>query len=711
MSTFSTRPSASDNWSGSATRQTGAPEGGAPAAAAPDLLLNSQLGKYRIHRQLGQGGMGRVYEAEDIVLKRRVALKVLLETSADNEQALRRFLHEAQSIARLNHPNIVAIHEADERDGICFIVMELVQGQSAESCIHKEGPFPWREATRIITGVCQGLAAAHAAGLIHRDIKPGNIMLAGDTVKLGDFGLAKALDPGAPALTGPGIVVGTPDYMSPEQCRSEPFDERSDIYSLGAAYYALLTGETPFHGEASFQVMMAHCSYPTPDPRQVNPEVDNRCTAVIQRAMAKQPTERYQQAVEMQVALEELLHGSPGGAALSSAATRKTAPLLPVVPSGATAKRWRRWLPIAAGLVLLGAALPLIRSFTGKPDLRPTQPGAAPPTAALSAAASDPDFAAFDPSGITEGGLTIPLGKPVSGVAISPDGKHLAVACAEADGGVRVWDWTTGKPRLLLWKGQRIRSLDFSADGQQLAVAGSAGVRVWTFAKHSELALAPGVEARAVAYSPIRRLLVASWQADQAMPVRLLDADSGKEALALGDFRQPVQSVAVSHDGLLLAAGGQEGTIRVWNSLTGKQIEEFALAQRINRVAFTPERERIREQLAAATADRIHYWSVLTWKKQSVWPQHALTPTVDIKTVVFSPDGRLGVSAGWNGDREAVLYNRQLFGFSNRHGHRDTITSFAFTPDSLTMASGSNDGTVRLWDVRRFHERIAPQGK
>lgn len=710
MSTFSTRPSASANWSGSATRQTGAPERGTPAVAAPDVLLHSQLGKYRILRQLGQGGMGRVYEAEDIVLKRLVALKVLLETSADNEQALRRFLHEAQSIARLNHPNIVAIHEADERDGICFIVMELVQGQSAEARLHKDGPFPWREATRIITGVCHGLAAAHAAGLIHRDIKPGNIMLAGDTVKLGDFGLAKALDPGAPALTGPGIVVGTPDYMSPEQCRSEPFDERTDIYSLGAAYYALLTGETPFHGEASFQVMMAHCSYPTPDPRQVNPDVDPRCTAVVQRAMAKQPTERYQHAVEMQVSLEELLHGTTGGAALS-AATRKTAPLLPVVRPGASARRWRRWLAIAAGLVLLGGAVPWMRSFTGKVNHNPVINGTMPSTAGSSTVASEADFAAFDPSGITEGGLTIPLGKPISGVAISPDGKHLAVASADAAGGVRIWDWPSGKPRLLLWKGQRVHSLDFSADGQQLAVAGSAGIRVWNFAKHAELALVPGVEARAVAYSPLRRLLVASWQTDQAVPVQLLDADSGKEVYALGDFRQPIHSVAVSRDGLLLAAGGQEGTIRVWNALTGKPMQEFTLPQRINRIAFTPEREPIREQLAAATADRIHYRSVLTWKTQTIWPQHAMTPTVDIKTVAFSPNGRLAVSAGWHGDRSAVLFNREQFGFSNRYGHRDGITSFAFSPDSLTLVSGSNDGTVRLWDVRRFHERGAPQGK
>ncbi|MBL8799368.1 MAG: serine/threonine protein kinase, partial [Planctomycetia bacterium] len=431
MSTSSPRPSSSVHWSGSATRQTGSPERATPTVAGTDVLLGAQVGKYRILRQLGQGGMGRVYEAEDAVLKRRVALKVLLETATDNEQATRRFLHEAQSIARLNHPNIVAIHEADERDGICFLVMELVQGQSAEARLRHDGPFPWREATRIMMAVCQGLAAAHAAGLIHRDIKPGNIMLAGEAVKLGDFGLAKAVEPvepGAPALTGPGIVVGTPDYMSPEQCRSEPFDERTDLYSLGAAYYALLTGKTPFRGETSFQVMMAHCSHPPPDPRHCNPDIPVGCAAIVQRALAKQPAERYQHAVEMQLALEGLLHG-PGGAALSKAKTHRTAPLQP-----RRAPR-RRWPAALGALAVLGLAVLMLRPYWNRPA-----PAFPPPTSsaqanAASAVANTADFAAFDPAAIGEGGLVLPLGTAVSALAIAPNGKHLAVAAGEPTGG------------------------------------------------------------------------------------------------------------------------------------------------------------------------------------------------------------------------------------------------------------------------------------
>ena len=204
-----------------------------------------RLGKYLLKTKLGQGGMGTVYLAIDTRLKRNVALKVLPKEMAADEAAVKRFLREARVAARLNHPNVVAVYDVDRQRGFCFLVMELVDGRTASELL-REGPLSWTEATRLVADACRGLVAAHEAGLVHRDIKPSNIMRTNDgLVKLADFGLAKVMDDPGPAknpLTQSGTILGTPHYMSPEQCRGEPVDARSDLYSLGATYYTLLAG-------------------------------------------------------------------------------------------------------------------------------------------------------------------------------------------------------------------------------------------------------------------------------------------------------------------------------------------------------------------------------------------------------------------------------------------------------------------------------------
>ncbi len=237
-----------------------------------DRLSGTRLGKYQIQRQLGSGGMGIVHEAVDPVLQRSVAIKVLREDIASQPEAVRRFLLEARTAARLNHPNVVHVYEADQEKGIVYLVMELMRGGSAHDWIREHGHFSWSEASQIVLEACQGLAAVHAVGLIHRDIKPSNIMRSLDNVvKLADFGLA--LSTSMVGTTASGQVVGTPLYMSPEQCQGEPVDARSDLYSLGATYFALLTGQAPFSDAQPLQVMFAHCSKPVPDPRTLREDL------------------------------------------------------------------------------------------------------------------------------------------------------------------------------------------------------------------------------------------------------------------------------------------------------------------------------------------------------------------------------------------------------------------------------------------------------
>ena len=295
-----------------------------------DPRLGRQLGKYQITRLLGKGGMGAVYEAQDTLIERKVAIKVLPETLAQDSETLKRFLLEARAAGKLNHPNAVAVYDVDQKGDVFYIVMELVRGGSAQDFLKKNGAFNWPEATRVIADACRALAAAHDAGLIHRDIKPANIMRAEDgTVKLADFGLAKSTDArDSNMVTQTGTLMGTPLYMSPEQCQSDPLDGRSDIYSLGATYHALLTGSAPYPetaaknggerarvaGSAPYpetagvpQIMFGHCFGPIPDPRTANPIVPEACAAIVRKAMGKKPEDRHQTAGEMLAELESVL--------------------------------------------------------------------------------------------------------------------------------------------------------------------------------------------------------------------------------------------------------------------------------------------------------------------------------------------------------------------------------------------------------------------
>src|SRR5262249_10177199 len=232
------------------------PRSGGPKSPEGDrkdlrtLTAGCRLGKHLLKREIGQGGMGVVYEAEGTVLRRRGAVKGIahgLDTGAEG-----RFLREARSVACLSHPNVVAVHEIDEHEGIIYLVMELAPGGSVQSLLRERGALAWREASRLIADACRGLVAAHAAGIIHRDIKPASrLLLANGTADVGDFRLPPAPRGSESTALDAELLRGTPSFMSPEQCRGDPVDERSDIYSLGATYYALLTGSPPYGDSAA----------------------------------------------------------------------------------------------------------------------------------------------------------------------------------------------------------------------------------------------------------------------------------------------------------------------------------------------------------------------------------------------------------------------------------------------------------------------------
>jgi urea transport system substrate-binding protein len=272
-----------------------------PVQISGGLKIGQSLGKYAITGVLGQGGMGTVLKAHDKLIERDVAIKVLAEHLAADATNLTRFLAEAKAAGKLNHPNVVGIYDIGEEGATRFLALEYVPGGTLADRVTGPGSLSVLQATHALIDACKGVGAAHAAGLVHRDIKPANFMVAADgSVKVADFGLAKVAAETGRHLTQSGMAVGTPFFMSPEQCEASPADYRADIYSLGATYYSLLAGKYPFHHSATVpQLMYAHCYGPIPNPREDNPTVPEACARIVAKAMAKAPADRYQSAAEM----------------------------------------------------------------------------------------------------------------------------------------------------------------------------------------------------------------------------------------------------------------------------------------------------------------------------------------------------------------------------------------------------------------------------
>src|SRR6266436_789516 len=255
-----------------------------------------RFGPYRVEDRIGAGGMGVVYLALDEALQRQVALKTLAPALAVDPEFVARFKREAQSAAALNHPNITQIYTIGQEGTVPFFAMELIEGPSLEKLVRDRGALDTVAAAGYIVQAAQGLRHAHQRQLIHRDIKPSNLMLTGEgIIKITDFGLAKAAR-SETKLTATGEVLGSPGYISQEQAQGGSIDARSDIYSLGATFYHLVTGKLPFEAPTPVAMIIKHLNEPLRSPRAVNPNIPYPIAAVIQRMMAKRPGERFQDA-------------------------------------------------------------------------------------------------------------------------------------------------------------------------------------------------------------------------------------------------------------------------------------------------------------------------------------------------------------------------------------------------------------------------------
>lgn len=290
-----------------------------------DELIGRYIGKYRIEASLGGGGQARVYKAYHPALDTYVAIKIMPPYFAAEEGFVERFTQEARVIARLRHPNIVTIHDFGEEHGLIYIVMEFVAGGTLADRLQR--PIPFDRVLPIVDQIGRALDYAHSQGIIHRDVKPSNVLMAReDWVLLSDFGIAKVMEATA-RLTRTGLGIGTPEYMSPEQGQGMPVDGRSDIYSLGIILYEMFTAQVPFRAETPFSVVLKHMTeVPTP-PRVHNPSIPPAVEAVIAKALAKQPSERFSTAGELVRALAE------AGQARVAAPPKKGMGLAPTPPA------------------------------------------------------------------------------------------------------------------------------------------------------------------------------------------------------------------------------------------------------------------------------------------------------------------------------------------------------------------------------------------
>ena len=324
--------------------------------AVSDTLIGTVFdGRYRIVRKLGAGGMADVYLAEDQELGRQVAIKILNDRHAADDSFIERFRREAKNAAGLSHPNIVSIYDRGEAEGTYYIAMEFLDGRSLKELIVGRGPAPVKIAIDYARQILAAVGFAHRHGIVHRDIKPHNVLVGGEgRLKVTDFGIARS---GASQMTEVGSIIGTAQYLSPEQARGAPVDQTSDLYSVGVVLYEMLTGQVPFTGDTPLEIAMKHLSEVPKPPSELRPEVPHDLDLIVLRALAKDPAERYQSAEEMDADLARVAEGLPVDPDTETAAT--------AVLSG-------------SGLIAAAPTSVITRPTQVAPS-RPAPPGSTPP--------------------------------------------------------------------------------------------------------------------------------------------------------------------------------------------------------------------------------------------------------------------------------------------------------------------------------------------
>jgi WD40 repeat protein len=723
----------------------------APGGVPLDFLAPPQrpgslgrLGHYEVLEVVGQGGMGVVLRAFDAKLHRVVAIKALAPQLATTGSARQRFVREARAAAAVTHDNVIDIHAVEDAGPVPYLVMQFIDGLTLQEKLDRSGPLSVKEALRIGLQIAAGLAAAHAQGLVHRDVKPANILLENgiERVKITDFGLARAMDDAS--LTQSGFIAGTPAFMSPEQANGEHVDARSDLFSLGSVLYTLCAGHAPFRASTTLAVLKRVCE-DTPRPlREVNADVPQWLCGLIAKLHAKSPGERYQSAAEVADLLSRRLaqvqqpgiepseaptelteprtqrSGVRGGvgrpapsAGWAAYSARKLAACAALIAVGGVALYWIFWRPEEKTPNGANGAAQETPPWKPRPPLTPEQLAKlrSPLDALKRKAMRLPADAPPEMVAVLGEPPRFPLPEPAVAhwMAQTNDGRLLAVPCGK---NIVLFETRTG--RLLRTLTGHITGTcrpAFSPDGKRLAAgSGNPILRVWDVATGREELTLTGHQhwLWCVAWAPGGKRLVS---ADASGTIKVWDAQ-GELLSTFPGHTKGVHHLAFSPDGKRLATASHDGTCKIWDPDNWEEIRALhGSGGLFSSVAWSPDGKL----LAAGGDDEVIVWDAHTYEVL-----HALKNTGGSGLLAFTPDGRTLLTdphVRSKGERHAFTR------WDVRTGTRQTACELPtggrcgyglLSRDGRTLFVGADqlaDARVQAYDARTGRERFpAPRG-